>query len=108
MTQFLSQIDYRAFTTVHETVQFLSAVNDRWILITSGTNGQNLIQQVHSSEAVVGIIIFCKNNAYHRQWSSAFGKVKSVESGSFKNVIDRAKESWIQPEKIEEKILERY
>ncbi|CAG9313937.1 unnamed protein product [Blepharisma stoltei] len=91
ITQFLTQIDYRAFTTVFETVQFFSSTNDRWILVTSGTNGQSLVQQVHSSPAVIGIIIFCRSSRYHMQWSSAFYKVKLVESTRFKNVLDQAK-----------------
>ncbi|CAG9313936.1 unnamed protein product [Blepharisma stoltei] len=92
----LSQLEYQAFATVSETAQFLSTTKDKWILVTSGTNGQELVVQIHDLPAVIGIIIFCGNYEYNKQWSSAFKKVKRVETQSFKRVVEQARKIWDQ------------
>ncbi|CAG9313939.1 unnamed protein product [Blepharisma stoltei] len=92
----LSPLQYKTFTTVTEAVQFLSSTTEKWILVTSGTSGEELVKQVHNFPSVIGIIIFCNNYAYHKQWSSAFKKVKRVEISNFGNVLQEARKIWDQ------------
>jgi hypothetical protein len=48
------------------------------VVIISGRMGQVLVPRVNHMENLLGIIVFCGNLKFHREWSSSYAKVKNV------------------------------
>ena len=73
------------FQQVDDCVQFLKTVkNEKALVITSGSLGQDLILQIHHMTQIDAIYIFCSNPARHQSWAPKWSKVKGVYN-------------WIQP-----------
>jgi hypothetical protein len=54
--------------------------NSEYFVITSGKNGQELVNSIHDFENVNSIVIFCLNLILHKTWSEIFTKVLKVTS----------------------------
>ena len=67
------------FQQAADCVQFLETVkNEKALVITSGSLGQDLIQQIHHMTQIDVIYIFCGNPARHEPWAAKWSKVKGV------------------------------
>ncbi|CAG9313935.1 unnamed protein product [Blepharisma stoltei] len=98
VSRYLSGIDNRLFETVEEAAKFLANSQNKWILVTSGRNGKELVQKVHDYSCIVEILVFCGNPNLHQQWATAFPKIKSLISSCFADVVKRAVRDWNQIE----------
>jgi len=67
-------------TSVAETVEKLnrSTFVGPVVVLTSGTNGEELVKKTHTNCKVVGYIVFCMNKEYHQTWADQYDKVKRV------------------------------
>jgi len=70
--------EVKIFKVYQDVANFLNTIQDRWVVITSGTNGKELVQLIHDSEKVIGIIIFCINVTYHEEWSKNYQRIHKV------------------------------
>jgi hypothetical protein len=48
------------------------------VVIISGRMGQVLVPRVNHMENLKGIIVFCGNLEFHKDWSRDYAKVKNV------------------------------
>jgi hypothetical protein len=78
------------FCEINEAVKFLKNANPttRWMVITSGTLGEEFVKQIHSSENILGIVVFCKHVEYHKPWAYKYPKIWDVVSKDFIEVIN--------------------
>eukprot|EP00927_Polykrikos_kofoidii_P049614 TRINITY_DN43651_c0_g1_i1.p1 TRINITY_DN43651_c0_g1~~TRINITY_DN43651_c0_g1_i1.p1 ORF type:complete len:311 (-),score=50.31 TRINITY_DN43651_c0_g1_i1:856-1788(-) len=51
---------------------------EKWLVITSGTDGRKLVSAIHAFRCVAEIIIFCGTKQYHSGWSKNYSKVSRV------------------------------
>ena len=67
------------FQQAADCVQFLETVKkEKALVITSGSLGQDLVQQIHHMAQINAIYIFCGNPARHEPWAAKWSKVKGV------------------------------
>jgi len=88
----------KAMTTVAATVGYLakSDLVGQFLVLTSGTNGEDLVKQLESNAKVLAIVVFCKKKEYHESWAAKHPKVKSVLStqGETSKVIKELQDVW--------------
>lgn len=71
--------DVILFKEVDPCVQFLNGVlKEKALVITSGSLGQELVQQIHSMKQVDAIFVFCGNKARHESWAAEWSKIRGV------------------------------
>ena len=71
--------DVTLFQQADDCIQFLETVkNEKALVITSGSLGQDLVQQIHHMAQIDAIYIFCGNPARHEPWAAKWSKVKGV------------------------------
>ena len=71
--------DVILFQNIADCVQYLNEIQlEKALVITSGSLGQDLVQQVHTMAQVDGIYIFCDNIAQHTAWTEKWSKVRGV------------------------------
>lgn len=67
------------FTQIDDCLRFLDKVNnEQALIITSGSLGQQLVQQIHHLPQVDAIYIFCGNLDRHRSWAEKWSKMRGV------------------------------
>ncbi len=64
-------------------------------VVTSGTNGQLLIQEIFESENVCNIYIFCGNKEYHSTWAQSYPKISSIET-AIQNLINQIQQNLLE------------
>ena len=75
-----------------DVARFISANTQRkYIIITAGSTGLELLRLVNSFENLIGVIVFCANKPKHLQWSKNYNKVTKVCT-SIKEVIEEIKQ----------------
>ncbi|CAF3790111.1 unnamed protein product, partial [Rotaria sp. Silwood1] len=68
----------------------ISDVENNFILITSGSNGEEIISEIGSFWNINGIIIFCGRVEHHQSWACKYKKVLLV-TDQFDKVIQQIK-----------------
>ena len=67
------------FTQIDQCLQFLLKVkNEKALIITSGSLGPQLLEQIHHLRQVDAIYIFCGNPDRHRSWTAKWSKIQGV------------------------------
>jgi len=88
----------RGISTVAATVEYLAKPDlvGQFLVLTSGTNGEDLVKQLESNAKVSAFIVFCKNKKYHESWAGKHPKVKRVLStqGETSTVIKELQDVW--------------
>ena len=78
--------DIKRFGSKTETEEFLNScartAGNKYVLITSGNNGEELVKRVCDNDCVIGIVIYCMNVTFHRTWAREYGKVWLVSASS--------------------------
>ena len=54
--------------------------SDEWIVITPGSKGEELVQNLEQNNCIFGFVIYCKNMEYHGKWVANMKKVKCLTS----------------------------
>ncbi len=67
--------------------RFLHNERKRWIVITSGSKGKELMDKIEQLPSVLAVIFFCNNKQFHENWAKNYPIVK----GHFSD-IDTLKE----------------
>ena len=75
---FKTLFEVSIFTSYQEAADYINNKNSILCIITSGTNGKELIEAIHEMDTVNCIIIFCCNISYHSSWSAQYNKVVKV------------------------------
>ncbi|CAF3436557.1 unnamed protein product, partial [Rotaria socialis] len=71
--------DVNVCTTPEQCIEFLNEIDDgKAFIISSGTLGQSLVNDIHSIPKVDAIYIFCGNKARHESWSKNWPKIRGV------------------------------
>ena len=71
--------DVKLFTDPDACVEFLLCLrSEKFIVITSGALGQNLVEKVHCMAHVVAIYVFCANRPKHELWARKWSKIQGV------------------------------
>ena len=69
------------FTQIDQCLPFLSKIkNEQALIITSGSLGQHLVQQIHHLPQVDAIYIFCGQSDRHRSWTSQWSKIRGIHN----------------------------
>ncbi len=67
------------FTRVETFIEYLNnELNEKIILIISGTLGCEIIPKVHSFPLIESIYVFCQNKTKHQLWAKNFNKIQGV------------------------------
>lgn len=80
----LKELNAQRFSDYMDASRFLHNERKRWIVITSGSKGKELMDKLPS---VLAVIFFCNNKQFHENWSKNYPIVK----GHFSD-IDTLKE----------------
>jgi len=72
--------DVFTFTEWQKARDFLQTTNTTCHVITSGTNGELLVKEIHGTRSAVNIYIFCGNKDYHSNWAKNYHKVSCIET----------------------------
>jgi len=65
--------------SVEMTTSLLKASPQRnYLIITSGSNGQKLLENIHSFDNIIGVIVFCFQIDKHKKWADKYKKVTKV------------------------------
>ncbi|CAF1256339.1 unnamed protein product [Rotaria magnacalcarata] len=92
---------HKKFTNVQKCESYLhheTTVEDKIILISSGTFGHVLLPKIHDMPQVKTIYIYCLHQTNHEQWIMNFSKVMRfcVQSMGHENMIFRAWGVWVK------------
>jgi len=52
----------------------------KWIIVTPGSKGEELIQSLKDFECIKAFFIFCRNIQFHENWAKKYEKVKCLTS----------------------------
>jgi len=58
--------------------EFLKTSQSQWIVITSGSNGDQFLSGIHNLPAVGPVIVFCEHPEYHATWVDKYSKIKAI------------------------------
>ena len=85
--------DFNLFKKCYENVQFYKANNlnsiinffkkesiSEWIVVTTGSKGKELIQNLEKNICIKSFFIYCKNTEYHESWAKNIKKVGCITS----------------------------
>jgi hypothetical protein len=72
--------DPRRFSDYADAFKFLQNERKRWIVITSGNKGKELMDKIKQLPSVLSVVIFCKNKEFHKTWSQSYPIVKGLFS----------------------------
>ena len=75
------------FTDINQSQEFLSNAEDKWFVITSGTNCKKLIPLIHKNPSLIAIVIFCKTPDYFKELPSKYKKIIKIIHSSFETVL---------------------
>jgi len=64
-------------------------------VITSGTNGEVLVEKIYESSNVAKIYVFCMNKEYHSTWAKKHQKVSCVET-NIQNLINQIQQNLLE------------
>ncbi|CAF3826037.1 unnamed protein product [Adineta steineri] len=68
-------------TKPEQCIKLLNGMNNEKVLvICSGSLGKDLVSQIHHMPNLVGIYIFCGNEALHTEWTTNWPKIKLVST----------------------------
>ncbi|CAF3838291.1 unnamed protein product [Adineta steineri] len=68
-------------TKSEQCIKLLNGMNNEKVLIIcSGSLGKDLVSQIHHMPNLVGIYIFCGNEAFHTEWTTNWPKIKLVST----------------------------
>jgi len=70
--------EVKAFTEWEKAVDYVLTANASYQVITSGTNGELLVKEIHANPNVSSIYIFCGNRDYHSIWARHYSNVRCV------------------------------
>ncbi|CAF2261414.1 unnamed protein product [Rotaria magnacalcarata] len=71
--------DVNVCTTPEQCLQFLNEMDEgKAFVISSGTLGQSLVNDIHNMSKVDAIYIFCGNKALHGSWTKEWPKIRGV------------------------------
>ena len=74
-----SYCSLQVFSEMNDTISYLDDNPQKdFVVITSGRNGENLCDKIHSKPNVTNIIVFCLNVNYHQSWASNYPKIFGV------------------------------
>jgi hypothetical protein len=83
----LKELNAQRFSDYMDASRFLHNERKRWIVITSGSKGKELMDKIEQLPSVLAVIFFCNNKQFHENWSKNYPIVK----GHFSD-IDTLKE----------------
>jgi FMN phosphatase YigB (HAD superfamily) len=72
--------NFRRFHNTTDVFEFLHNERKRWIVITSGSKGKELIEKINQLPSVLGVVFFCANKEFHANWSKDYPIVKGLYS----------------------------
>eukprot|EP00347_Sterkiella_histriomuscorum_P005363 403356896 len=73
------KVNIYVFEDMYSASKYISDKKQQtFILITSGTNGENFVNYVHDYKNVKSIVVFCLNVMYHETWAKKYMKVAKV------------------------------
>jgi len=76
-----SYCSLEVFSEMNDAISYLDDNPQKdFVVITSGNNGENLCEKIHSKNNVTDIIVFCYNVNYHQSWASKYSKIFGVYS----------------------------
>lgn len=87
-----------AFLEWKETSQCIQSIKEGQVtchVITSGTNGEELVKEISPNENVSNIYVFCQNKEYHSNWAKNYQKVSCVET-QLQNILDRFQQNLLE------------
>lgn len=76
------------YSTLNDSYNYINLSKNRCIVITSGTNGEFLVEKINNLSNILGIIVFCGNKCIHDKWANKYTKVTKVIDGDFLEVIE--------------------
>ncbi len=82
---FESGAEVERSSSVKTAFEYLKDAPGKWIVVTSGSNGPELVSQIHELSQVIGILVFCHKKAYHDEWALKYHKVAKVAT-KFKDI----------------------
>jgi hypothetical protein len=69
----------RTFSQIDRFIKYLNdELNEKIILIVSGSLGCEIIPKIHNYYLIDSIYIFCQNQTKHRLWAKSFNKIQGV------------------------------
>eukprot|EP00347_Sterkiella_histriomuscorum_P023096 403335965 len=73
------KVNIYVFENMYSASKYITDKKEQtFILITSGTNGENFVNYVHDYKNVKSIVVFCLNVMYHETWAKRYMKVDKV------------------------------
>ena len=81
-------IRFDSHKTASEFIQSTDNSKNKYVIITSGTNGKELVEKIHDQTNVLGVVIFCMNKGYHEKWAAKFKKIHSLITSGFDEVAE--------------------
>ncbi|CAF1493037.1 unnamed protein product, partial [Rotaria sp. Silwood1] len=71
---------FKKFQDVKECQKYIEhqSQQDRIVMITSGSLGQEIVSSIHKLRQVISIYVYCMDKQRHKQWADKFPKVKAI------------------------------
>src|SRR5882672_11566166 len=76
------------FSKFNECFEYISENKNKYIIITSNTNGKALVEKINDLNNILEIIIFCRDKRNPKEWSHDYSKITDIiDSGSELNQV---------------------
>ena len=80
--------EYKTFDDWKEAAKEIKQSTIQCHVLTSGTNGEELVKEIASLKQVAAVYVFCLNMEYHSSWAKRFSKVNLVDD-VLENVLNK-------------------
>ena len=75
------KVEFNRGYNLYSTIDFFKKQSiDEWIIITSGSDGKELILNLEKFKCIKSFFIFCGNIEYHKEWAKKIKKVGCLTS----------------------------
>ena len=82
--------EYKTFEDWEKAAKEIKHSSIQCHVLTSGTNGEELVKEISSLRQVAAVYVFCMNIEKHSQWAKKFSKVNLVDD-VLENVLNKMK-----------------
>ena len=95
IAKFKKSCEVVTFTEWEKAKDYIQATQAICHVITSGTNGELLVNGIFESENVCNIYVFCGNKEYHSTWARNYDKVSCIET-KIQNVLSQIQQNLLE------------
>jgi len=78
ISQFCENYTIENFSDFKKTSEYIKNSSESLIIITSGKNGEDLVNLIHNYKNVLAILVFCFKVESHKIWAVKFPKIHGV------------------------------